>query len=460
MEIGFGTQREIEAFCADGIGAALGVSFTAGQQLIDTACFTAVVPLAAAALATGRMDLARVKVLARELGPVRYDTEEERTFVDGQVAGHEDLTPKKLQAKVREAVMARSPEEAAEVRRREEKRRGVWLFRQPAGMASLTFRLRADEAELAYQALNAAAWHRHDQSLADSGRNCEPGEFRPFDNFRADAFMAEMRETQLRYLQRQPEPDGESADPTDSAASAAAPAEPTESGTSDPATCPSEPDQTAASSPATSRRAARMMDPARVMLHLYMDAATLVGLQNRPATLLGYGPIDADLAREIAQDAAVVRLLTDPFTGQVQAIDLPAYRVPKILRWAVQARDRSCAFPGCDVPAYDNQLDHINPHPFARKLRKAFATGSTSFANLHSLCLRHHYLKTHGGWTIQTTSGSRLEWISPTGHSYRRNPEWGPPAGFWKDHHSGLPIDAPPGARPSTDVAAPVKCPF
>jgi hypothetical protein len=29
VETGFGTRREIEAFCADGIGAALGTSFTA-----------------------------------------------------------------------------------------------------------------------------------------------------------------------------------------------------------------------------------------------------------------------------------------------------------------------------------------------------------------------------------------------------------------------------------------------
>jgi hypothetical protein len=71
VETGFGTQREIEAFCADGIGAALGTSFTAGQQLIDAAYFTADVPRAAAMLSTGAIDVPRLKVMARELAPVR-----------------------------------------------------------------------------------------------------------------------------------------------------------------------------------------------------------------------------------------------------------------------------------------------------------------------------------------------------------------------------------------------------
>ena len=179
------------------------------------------------------------------------------------------------------------------------------------------------------------------------------------------------------------------------------------------------------------------------MLHLYMQASTLAGFDQHPATLLGYGPIGADQARRLAQDAALTRILTDPFTGEIKAIDLPSYRVPKVLKAAVQARDRTCVFPGCDVPAFDTQLDHIDPHPFARRLKIALAKGRTSFVNLHSLCLRHHYLKTHGGWIIQDTPGSRLEFISPTGHTYRRNPEWGPPPGFWRDHDPTVPIDQP-----------------
>ena len=195
------------------------------------------------------------------------------------------------------------------------------------------------------------------------------------------------------------------------------------------------------------------------MLHLYMQASTLAGFDQCPATLLGYGPIGAEQARRIAENAALTRILTDPFTGEIKAIDLPAYRVPKVLRMAVQARDRSCVFPGCDVPAYDTQIDHIVPHPFARRLERALAKGRTTFTNLQSLCLRHHYLKTHGGWIIQSTSGARLEWISPTGHSYKRNAEWGPPEAFYRDHDPAVPVDEPIPPPPQ-DQLDPNRCPF
>lgn len=202
-----------------------------------------------------------------------------------------------------------------------------------------------------------------------------------------------------------------------------------------------------------------MMDPARVMLHLYMQASTLAGLDDQPATLLGYGPIEAGQARRLAENAALTRILTDPFSGEIKAVDLASYRVPKVLRMAVQARDRSCVFPACDVPAFDTQIDHIDPHPFARRLEKALATGRTTFSNLQSLCLRHHYLKTHGGWMIQSTSGARLEWISPTGHSYRRNAEWGPPPDFWRDHDRQVAVDQPmPPPKPESPDNA--TCPF
>ena len=203
--------------------------------------------------------------------------------------------------------------------------------------------------------------------------------------------------------------------------------------------------------PMSSGRSRRFTEPARVMLHLYLQASTLVGLDNLPGTLLGYGPLGADKARRLAEGAALTRLLTDPFTGEIRAVDLPSYRVPKVLRAAVQARDRTCVFPGCDVPAYDSQLDHVVPHPFARRLARALAVGRTSFRNLQSLCLRHHYLKTHGGWTIQSTSGSRLEWLSPTGHSYRRNVEWGPPVEFLRDHDPRVPVDEPIPRHPPTE---------
>jgi hypothetical protein len=437
VETGFGTQREIEAFSADGIGAALGTSFTAGQQLIDAAYFAADVPRAAAMLSAGAIDVPRLKVIARELAPVGYQTADDQKFVDQMVQDSAELTPRKLESRLRTAVMARIPNGDSETHRREVKNRSVWINRKQAGMASLCAYLTADEAQLAYQALNAHAWRIHDDSLR-AGAACETADGKSFDNFRADALMQVMRDLQMDLLTRKPFDTG-------------APCCSAKTGRASTAVEAAEPGPTS--------RGGRMMDPARVMLHLYMQASTLAGLDNQPATLLGYGPIEADQARRLAENAALTRILTDPFSGEIKAVDLASYRVPKVLRMAVQARDRSCVFPACDVPAFDTQIDHIDPHPFARRLEKALATGRTTFSNLQSLCLRHHYLKTHGGWMIQSTSGARLEWISPTGHSYRRNAEWGPPPDFWRDHDRQVGVDQPmPPQKPESPYTA--TCPF
>jgi hypothetical protein len=437
IETGFGTQREIEAFCADGIGAALGTSFTAGQQLIDAAYFTADVSRAAAMLSAGAIDVPRLKVMARELAPVGYQTTDHQQFVDQMVQDSAELTPRKLESRLRTAVMGRIPNGESETHRREVKNRSIWINRKQAGMASLCAYLTADEAQLAYQALNAHAWRIHDDSLK-AGAACETTDGKSFDNFRADALMQVMRDLQTDLLTRKPGPAG-SRCCSASVSGASTAAEDAE--------------------PGPTTRGRRMMDPARVMLHLYMQASTLAGLDHQPATLLGYGPIEANQARRLAEDAALTRILTDPFSGEIKAVDLASYRVPKVLRMAVQARDRSCVFPACDVPSFDTQIDHIDPHPFARRLEKALATGRTTLSNLQSLCLRHHYLKTHGGWMIQSTRGARLEWISPTGHSYRRNAEWGPPPDFWRDHDRQVAVDQPmPLPRPESPDTA--TCPF
>jgi Domain of unknown function (DUF222) len=441
VETGFGTQREIEAFCADGIGAALGTSFTAGQQLIDAAYFAADVPRAAAMLSAGAIDVPRLKVMARELAPVGYQTADDQQFVDLMLRDLAELTPRKLESRLRTAVMARIPDGDSETHRRQVKNRSIWINRKQAGMASLCAYLTADEAQLAYQALNAHAWRVHDDFLK-AGAACETADGKSFDNFRADALMQVMRALQMNLLTRKP---SEAGSPcctlsVDGASSAVE-------------------DAVEDAEPGPTSRGGRMMDPARVMLHLYMQASTLVGLDNQPATLLGYGPIEADQARRLTENAALTRILTDPFSGDIKAVDLASYRVPKVLRMAVQARDRSCVFPACDVPALDTQIDHIDPHPFARRLEKALATGRTTFSNLQSLCLRHHYLKTHGGWMIQSTSGARLEWISPTGHSYRRNAEWGPPPDFWRDHDRQVAVDQPlPPPKPQSPDTT--TCPF
>ena len=86
--------------------------------------------------------------------------------MDDMLDGSGDLTPKRLEARVRTAVMAHRPDGAEEAHQRRRKNgSGVWVFRKQSGMATLSAYLTAEEAQTAYQALNAHAWGLHDAAI-------------------------------------------------------------------------------------------------------------------------------------------------------------------------------------------------------------------------------------------------------------------------------------------------------
>ena len=86
------------------------------------------------------------------------------------------------------------------------------------------------------------------------------------------------------------------------------------------------------------------------------------------------------------------------------------YRPSAALVAAVIARDLTCRFPGCTVPATGCDLDHVIPHPH----------GPTCMCNLCALCRHHHRLKTFGGWTLTHRGNGHFTWRDPTGHDLRR----------------------------------------
>jgi len=52
------------------------------------------------------------------------------------------------------------------------------------------------------------------------------------------------------------------------------------------------------------------------------------------------------------------RLVTDPVTGHLLDYGRRSYEVPDALRRYLDARDRTCRFPGCNRRAEKRQLDH------------------------------------------------------------------------------------------------------
>ncbi|MFS8095736.1 HNH endonuclease [Lentzea alba] len=151
----------------------------------------------------------------------------------------------------------------------------------------------------------------------------------------------------------------------------------------------------------------------KVELYVAISAATLMGLSGQPGELAGYGPITADLARELAGDSTWRRLLTDPITGEPLEFGTSTYRPPAALKRFVWTRDRTCRFPGCTRPAHRSELDHTVPFPF----------GSTSKANLGPFCKHHHRVKHRTAWQVSQPKPGRFCFRSPAGKTYRRDPE-------------------------------------
>jgi hypothetical protein len=163
--------------------------------------------------------------------------------------------------------------------------------------------------------------------------------------------------------------------------------------------------------------------PVKPQIRVTVPASMLLGLDNTPGYLDGYGPIPADTAALLATDATWQRLITDPLTGILTDYSTTAYQPGKILRQAVTARDETCCFLQCDRPAHWADLDHITryDHDLDPADQPPGAPGQTRAQNLQPLCRAHHLAKTHDGWTpVRDPDTGITTWIAPTGHAYTR----------------------------------------
>ena len=142
---------------------------------------------------------------------------------------------------------------------------------------------------------------------------------------------------------------------------------------------------------------------------------TLLGDSDEPATLDGYGPIDADTARDLARHApSFTRLLTHPETGAVLSVGKNQYTVPVDMRRWLRVRDATCRFPGCNRNAKYADIDHTTAWVH---------DGETRTDNLAHLCPKHHKLKHETAWSVTQGEDGELVWVSPGGRTYVTEPE-------------------------------------
>ena len=155
----------------------------------------------------------------------------------------------------------------------------------------------------------------------------------------------------------------------------------------------------------------------------------MLGLQDNPGELAGYGPLPAPLARTLAADGRWRRMVLDPMTGALLDLGTTSYKPSAALARFVKTRDRTCIFPTCNRSAERCDIEHRQPY------RPGVSGGGrTDRTNLRPQCGNHHKVKHAGGWKLQTTATEPLTWISPLGRRYPAQPE---------DHRAADPKDCP-----------------
>ena len=140
-------------------------------------------------------------------------------------------------------------------------------------------------------------------------------------------------------------------------------------------------------------RSAAVATPVAVDLVL-SDESLLAG-GGSPATVPGYGPIPAQVARHLIADAAadrssratLRRLYRHPRSGALVAMESRSRNFPSGLAKFIALRDGTCRTPYCDAPI--RHIDHAAP---------ASRGGPTSADNGNGRCEACNYAKESPGW--------------------------------------------------------------
>lgn len=158
------------------------------------------------------------------------------------------------------------------------------------------------------------------------------------------------------------------------------------------------------------------------------------------ATLAGYGAIDAETARILAQlTAGWDRVRVDAETGAVLAVD--RYRPSEEIRRFLRARDQHCRYPGCTIVPFRSDADHTVD---------AAQGGETSSRNLSFLCKRHHTMKHRTGIGMRQDAEGVIEWTSALGRRLKDRPVsrvmFAPAGGTLASESSERPVAEPRAA--------------
>jgi hypothetical protein len=392
----------IEATIADGpfggvdeseredVSSALRLSAGTAQMRIDVArTLVNHLPQTCSALATGEISPAHATVIAKETASaIRDGLSEFAVFsIEERAISYAEFhTPSQVAQQVRTAIAKFAPETFEEVVERARDSRRVSCYNDIDGMSTVVAILPAEDAQTVMKAIEAfiVRSDRMDSS-STSGRTATK-DSRSAAAGGEGATVKDSRSTNAG---------GEGATVKDSRSADMKRAD-------------------ALTTIAGFALASKLEDVALhrrpITINVTIDLPTLLGLSENPGQLAGYGAIPASVARALASDGKWRRFITDPQTGVLLDYGRQTYEPPQGLIDFLIARDRTCRFPGCRRSAALSDLDHAQSWEDG---------GTTSLDNLGALCRRHHQLKTHGGWKIESRADGSCTWTSPLGKIYQ-----------------------------------------
>lgn len=352
-------RERVDRSIAAQVGMACRESPHRGGRRVGLAmALTTEMPHTYSALRTGRIDEWRATIIARETACI---SREDRGKIDAHIGADLDriemLSVKKLENEIRSLAYEADRETFVRARERAVKDRQVSVRPLPDGMARLSATVPLVEGVAVYASLHKAA---------DTAKNAG-------DERSRGAIMVDT------LLDRVIRPAATTGVGVPTPAAAAAPVVP-------------------------------------IGVNLTISDATLLADGNEPAQCEHFGPIPADLARQLiaAADAEGLATLRRVYTNTSGVVTMESRSrcFPPGLARLIRIRDRTCRMPYCDAPI--RHIDHIVPHADG---------GETDLANGQGFCEGCNHAKQPAGWVTRVVgdgSGRHLvETVTPTGHMYR-----------------------------------------
>jgi len=159
--------------------------------------------------------------------------------------------------------------------------------------------------------------------------------------------------------------------------------------------------------------------PEPIAVSLVISDEALLGGENVPAMIEGYGPIPPSVACRLVESAVgdqrskatLRRLYRNPKSGSLVAMESRSRCFPKGLAMFIGLRDQSCRTPYCDAPI--RHRDHAVP---------SSRGGPTNVLNGLGMCAYCNFVKESPNWEVSPCEENGVhtaEFVTSTGHHYR-----------------------------------------